>query len=87
MVPGVNNFRIFTKPQDLYMPSLVRHFYKAYGQALQKSKSRVQMVLKPLDAIEVRVCKFHTVRMKLMISWVDILEPKKPKRFNVVQDF
>lgn len=36
------------------MPSLVHEFYEAYGQALPKSKCRVQMVLKPLEAVEVR---------------------------------
>lgn len=36
------------------MPSLVREFYESYGQALPKSRSRVLMVLKPLDTVKVR---------------------------------
>lgn len=49
-----HNFLIVTIPQDPYIQSWVRKFYKAHAKAIPKSKSQVKIMFNPLDVVEVR---------------------------------
>lgn len=49
-----HGFQHFTKRRNPYVPTWVREFYEAYSLLVPKSRERVKIIHKPVNAVEVQ---------------------------------